>query len=302
MRRLIEKWFPVVEASSEARRERAGANMLPPLFFLQLYWTRKPLTPSRIASYLAVLPEIEVNDEIRKQILYHLGIKGDPLKVVGKKFDYPMAERQNPTPLSKFNIKAGDIEIKPIKIPTGADFMAGGGSIPFEMTRSDYKKVIAGEYNPIAFTILKASLEYPVKYGDKLVVDVEKYGKKLIRKLKEEVKEYYPEHPIGGQPEDYVWVRVVKCPHCGRETPVLMSKWLDKERGFALYPEDKADNIKLHVVKVRKISSRKKGNTTIDLVEVTDGSFKGTRFETEGNQARGRLNVSAAGMSSSPKK
>lgn len=293
MRRLIEKWFPVVEASIEAGRER-GAQF-PPVYQLHVYWTRKPLIPSRIASYLAVLPEIEISDEIRKQLLYHMGIKGDPLKVVGRTFGYPMAESQNPIPLSKFNINVDSIEVRPIKIPTGADFMAGGGSIPFEMIKVGYEKVIAGEYNPIAFTILKASLEYPVKYGGKLVVDVEKYGKKLIKKLKEEVEEYYPDHPIGEQPDGYIWVKTVKCPHCGREVPILMSKWLDRERGFALYPEIKGEGIKLHVVKVRKISSRKKGNTTIDLVEVTDGPFKGVRFETEGNQARGAVKCLGCG-------
>jgi|Deesub1362B_J571_1020462.scaffolds.fasta_scaffold00024_73 putative DNA methylase len=302
MRRLIEKWFPVVEASVEASRERGGPNILPPIYFLHVYWTRKPLIPSRIASYLAVLPEIEINDEIRKQLLYHMGIKGDPLKVIGKRFDYSIAERQNPTPLSKFNINVDDIEIKPVKILTGADFMAGGGSIPFEMIRVGYEKVIAGEYNPVAFTILKASLEYPVKYGEKLVVDVEKYGKKLIKKLKEEVKEYYPPHPIGGQPDGYIWVKTVKCTHCGREIPILMSKWLDRERGYALYPEVKGNNIELHVVKVKKISSRKKGNTTIDLVEVTDGPFKGVQFETEGNQARGAVKCMGCGYVLKPEK
>ncbi|NJE08478.1 DUF1156 domain-containing protein [Thermococcus sp. M39] len=289
MRRLIEKWFPVVEASSEAARERAGGNMLPPTHFLHVYWTRKPLVPSRIAAYLAVLPEIEISDEIRKQLLYHVGIKGDPRAVIRRKFEYPRAEGQNPTPLSRLSIRAEGVEIKPIKIPTGADFMAGGGSIPFEMIRVGYEKVIAGEYNPVAFTILKASLEYPVKYGEKLVVDVDKYGKKLIKKLKEEVREYYPEHPIGGQPEDYVWIKTVKCPKCGREIPILMNKWLDQDKGYALYPEVKDDEIKLHVVKVKKISSRKQGNKTIDLVEVVEGPFKGIKFETDGNQAGGKV-------------
>lgn len=38
-------------------------------------------------------------------------------------------------------------------------------------------RVYASDYNPVAVLILKVVLEYPQKYGEKLVEDVKKWGK-----------------------------------------------------------------------------------------------------------------------------
>jgi putative DNA methylase len=43
--------------------------------------------------------------------------------------------------------------------------MVGGGSIPFEAARLGFRS-IAVEYNPVAYWILKATVEFPVKYAE----------------------------------------------------------------------------------------------------------------------------------------
>jgi putative DNA methylase len=47
------------------------------------------------------------------------------------------------------------------------DPMAGGGSIPYEALRLGLD-VVAGELNPVAYIVLKATLEYPVKFRESL--------------------------------------------------------------------------------------------------------------------------------------
>jgi putative DNA methylase len=56
------------------------------------------------------------------------------------------------------------------------DPMAGGGSIPFEALRYGFT-VYANELNPVASVILKATLDYPARFGPKLTDQIKKYGK-----------------------------------------------------------------------------------------------------------------------------
>ena len=45
--RLIEKWLPINQLSTEAIRERAAASALPPINWLHVWWARRPLIASR---------------------------------------------------------------------------------------------------------------------------------------------------------------------------------------------------------------------------------------------------------------
>ncbi len=288
---MIERWFPVNEVNIECARERGGPNILPPLYYLHIWWARRPLTASRVASILAAIPYEDLTEEERKQLLYRMGFKGDPIaaserRARGEKnaFGYPVTEGVNPD-ADFFREKmrefwGGDV--------TGADFMAGGGSIPFEMIRSGYDRVIAAEYNPVAWLILKASLEYPVKYGERLVRDVEKYGKILVERIREKLREYYPPHPKG-QPVNYIWVKMFRCSECGVEIPALKSLWLDREKGYAVYPEVVGNEVRLHVVKVEEIKKIKVGNREESLVRIVEGPFEGEQFETKGFVRGGKL-------------
>ena len=47
---LIESWLPIQAIGAESQRERGASSALPPLYFLHVWWARRPLTTSRYFS------------------------------------------------------------------------------------------------------------------------------------------------------------------------------------------------------------------------------------------------------------
>ena len=54
--RLIEAGFPCHQVGAETQRERGSSSALPPLYYLHVWWARRPLTPSRAAILGSLLP------------------------------------------------------------------------------------------------------------------------------------------------------------------------------------------------------------------------------------------------------
>lgn len=69
--RLIEAGFPCHQVGAETQRERGASSALPPLYFLHVWWARRPLTPSRAAVMASLLP----SDADTDQFLRDLGIE-----------------------------------------------------------------------------------------------------------------------------------------------------------------------------------------------------------------------------------
>ncbi len=69
-RRLIEGQFPCREVGAETKRERGASSSLPPLYFMHVWWARRPLTPSRAAILGSALP----HDSSASDFLRYLGI------------------------------------------------------------------------------------------------------------------------------------------------------------------------------------------------------------------------------------
>src|SRR5262245_59573891 len=160
-------------------RVRGASSALPPLYFLHIWWARRPLTVSRaaiLASLLPAYPEEGEGDNpwpdrfrtllpsfeaYKGWFLRLIGILGDP--VAGRKliawaklenqklkfnpYGYPRAFTVNPNEEQLeqlFDIlewTCGGREI------TFCDPMSGGGSIPFEALRYGLS-VHANELNP----------------------------------------------------------------------------------------------------------------------------------------------------------
>lgn len=55
-KKLIEGNFPCQQVGAETKRERGASNMLPPVYYLHVWWARRPLTPSRAAILGSILP------------------------------------------------------------------------------------------------------------------------------------------------------------------------------------------------------------------------------------------------------
>ena len=65
--RLIEHGFPCHQVGAETQRERGASSALPPLYYLHVWWARRPLTPSRAAILASLLPA-EADDSCSSSI------------------------------------------------------------------------------------------------------------------------------------------------------------------------------------------------------------------------------------------
>src|ERR1019366_7670749 len=60
---LIEQWLPIDQIGAECMRERGASSALPPLYFLHVWWARRPLTVSRAAILASLLPAYPTGDD-----------------------------------------------------------------------------------------------------------------------------------------------------------------------------------------------------------------------------------------------
>ena len=132
-------------------------------------------------------------------------------------------------------------------IPTVLDPFAGGGAIPLEAGRLGCQ-AIANDYNPVAYLILRATCEFPQKYGkpgkrkvvveefgkkverevqvaNVLVHDVEKWANWILERARERIGHFYPPGKDGRPVVGYLWARTAPCsnPSCRGEIPLLRS-------------------------------------------------------------------------------
>src|SRR5258708_30817902 len=86
---LIEDWLPFEAIGADCPRERSSMTALPPIYYLHVWFARRPLTASRAAILAGMLPQWSADwpEAIKKRFPdesgYHtwflnlLGIKGD---------------------------------------------------------------------------------------------------------------------------------------------------------------------------------------------------------------------------------
>ena len=249
---LIENWLPIAEISVESMRERGASSALPPLYFLHVWWARRPLTISRAAVLASLLPQwsedlpqellskFPSEDSYRAWFLRLLGILGDP--VAGRKLlDWAKAKgitkQINPYGYKRaFTYNPDDEELETLselleyawgmRDITVMDPMAGGGSIPFEALRYGFI-TYANELNPVASVILKATLDYPARFGAEFSQEITKWGKEINKRVQPKLREFFP-HPPDGKVDVYIWARTVACPTSGKPVPLSPNWWLRK--------------------------------------------------------------------------
>lgn len=76
------------------------------------------------------------------------------------------------------------------------DPMAGGGSIPLEAARLGLRS-IANEYNPVACSVLEASVDYPFRFGTELAEKTRKWGRVWIERVEKRIASYFPKRRDG---------------------------------------------------------------------------------------------------------
>jgi putative DNA methylase len=156
---------------------------------------------------------------------------------------------------------------QPIRV---LDFMAGGGAIPLEGVRYGFE-LFANDLNPIASLVLKATIEYPARYGTKLSESIISYANlahsRVVKRLTDlfpfqKPLEYWPEVELDAlkkfkgksiikrEPEfcqdpiknTYLWLRQVQCSKCELNIPIstnfhVVNKKGKPEGALAAFPE-----------------------------------------------------------------
>ncbi|MEM3896414.1 MAG: DUF1156 domain-containing protein [Archaeoglobaceae archaeon] len=247
MRAFIEESFPIKEVSEISRKEKNIRHGH--ISTLHIWWARRPLAASRATSYAALIPAVGDVEEWEKR----------------KQFIIELAKWENS--LNKHIIEKArkDIVEANGKAPKVLDAFAGGGSIPLEALRLGCE-VFAVEYNPVAVLILKCTLEYPQKFGKKLVDEVKKWGEWVLEEARKELKDFYPEDELESNalslemenkkekmaPVGYIWARTIPCqnPSCNAEIPLMRQFWLAKKdkKKIALMPFVEGEEVKFKIV------------------------------------------------------
>ena len=132
-------------------------------------------------------------------------------------------------------------------VPTVLDPFAGGGAIPLEAGRLGCRS-IANDYNPVAHLLLRATCEWPQKYGkpgkrtataeefgrevgrqtqvpNVLIHDFEKWANWVLGRVRQKIGHLYPGGKDGRPVLAYLWARTIPCsnPSCQGQIPLLRS-------------------------------------------------------------------------------
>ncbi|MBQ7457434.1 MAG: DUF1156 domain-containing protein [Desulfovibrio sp.] len=233
-RRLIEEWLPIAELSEESVRERHSMTALPPIYYLHVWWARRPLVASRAAVLASLLPA----DADRDKFLHALGIHGDPvaakvriaratqkgIRLGSEAYGYPRAFGYLPSSKDRDwftdQLKRSDLD----DIPTILDPTAGGGSIPFESVRVG-ANVFCNDLNPVASLIESLTIKQPLFIGSKVYNELKKIGLKFIETIKPLLQDFFPpEESENLRPDGYLFARTIRCPYCKGLIP-LSPNW-----------------------------------------------------------------------------
>lgn len=234
-RRLIEEWLPIAALGEECMRERRSMTALPPIYYLHVWWARRPLVAARAAILASLLPA----DADKERFLHALGIHGDPveakrriakatrdgIRLGSDAYGYPRAFSYS---LSDEEYEWIRYEISRLGITRNAailDPTAGGGSIPFESVRMRCD-TYANDLNPVAALVEKLTFEIPSKeYSLEVLAVLKELGNKFTQEVRKRLLFLYPsEGSIELRPDGYLFARTIRCPYCGGLIP-LSPNW-----------------------------------------------------------------------------
>ncbi len=232
-RRLIEDWLPIAALGEESVRERRSMTALPPIYYLHVWWARRPLVASRAAVLASLLPA----DADRDLFLNVLGIHGDPVasriridmarrkgeRFEGAAYDYKRAFTYNPSNEERLWLTQ-EMDKLGIADPICLDPTAGGGSIPFESARVGVD-VLANDLNPVAALIMRQTASVPLEHGYAVLNEFKALAQEFIERREERLFPLFPSEPEENViPTNFLWTRTIRCPYCDGLVP-LSPNW-----------------------------------------------------------------------------
>jgi adenine-specific DNA methylase len=248
--KLIEKGFPLQEVNLFAEYDMAfqmGSKDLRERLIKLLGFKAKALRPPRInnimyyparrppsaARAVTLASALEYSPGISKEIF---------LKAIGLENARKLA-RESGTLVTLYMVDPDRELVKKLlgrdpKEITVVDPMAGGGSIPLEALRLGFR-TIAGDYNPLAYLILRATIEFPAKYGKRLLELLEQESRNLVKYVKGVLGRFY-----GHDDKGYIFF-VSAIHECGGVIPLARRTLLSKRKGIHIKPVFDKENKRL---------------------------------------------------------
>ncbi len=262
-RRLIEETFPLQKVSEDSKHEKNVRHGH--ISTLHIWPARRPLAACRAVTIATLLPDPA--DAPKKMKTEYERLSGSPLPEKQREYlcndliasltrwgdengqgDWDAKDREGRW-VNKLRIARELILMAydghPPKV---MDMFAGGGAIPLEAMRLGCK-AIANDYNPVAWFLLKCTLEYPQRLAGKttklpdlnleeppnltngdLADQVRLWGQWVLENARKELAQYYP--VIDNKPTvAYLWARTIPCqdPQCGATIPLLKTLWVCKK-------------------------------------------------------------------------
>ena len=233
---LIEDWRPAAAIGVECMRERSTGQQ-PPDKRLHIWWARRPLCASRAAVLGSVLPA-DFPHEVFERLL---GFWGSSQQIIagqrivdnarargGTRIQNPHGERAFKHKINSRDIERAHEHAKKIwgSELVIIDPMAGGGSIPLESCRLGFR-TLANEYNPVACSVIEATVSYPFNYGITIANRARFWADEIRHRLNNRISPFFPEVNYNGQnifPMCYIFARTVPCPDTHFQTP-LVPNW-----------------------------------------------------------------------------
>ena len=262
--RLIEDYLPVSWLSAESSAEPRTKGHISTL---HLWRARRPLVACRAAVYSALVqaPVSMREREDEDQFLKGLCQWGASRDIVEQ---------------ARHRIAASSGTAAPRVL----DCFAGGGAIPLEALRLGCESY-ALDLNPVAYTILKATCEYPQRYGKSLAKQVRHWGECVAERVRIATADFYPRIPIPDSildaatsrtifagtadlpqtltPFVFLWARTVTCPNpqCRAVVPLYGQTWLRKKKtGYvALRPVPRRRSGRVDFVVVNALNQKSLG-------------------------------------------
>ena len=194
--------------STEARNEKKAGV---PITRMVYYWTRKPLVVGRAVALACTL-------ENPRDVEVFLGLSKD--------------RRAYKTSLDR-NKYRNMLGRDPSEI-TVLDPFAGTGSLMFPSAELGLD-VTCADYNPLAYTIARGSLEVPAAHPG-LAKEFERAAARIIDAVEDEVGQFYKPRYLA-----YIWVWCIRCTHCSQRVPLINQMYLSVKNKIGLRFEPAPD-------------------------------------------------------------
>ena len=229
-RRLIGEMLPIREMSEAGAAEKGRGTGR--INNLHRWWASRPTTTSRITAYASLVPPPLSGHEA----------------VICDMCDYSKSTLGSPEIRDRVRRRMrkawGD------HTPKVLDPFGGSGALPFAAAWLGCESH-SMDYNPVAVFIQKCALEYPAKYGKRLVDDVKDAADAIRREIQEAVGEFYPDRTMDDgltyELYGYRLCRTIPCA-CGVTIPLVKSYVLSESGGACLYPKVDGKTVRFSVV------------------------------------------------------